>query len=181
MEQQAGGVCNRTDAGMRGIHLSGIRLHIADEFVEVVGRKVLPRRDHDRQAGDHSDRLEIDIRPVGEVRIERHRGSMRPHLTDLDGVAVGSGAHRSGRAGGATRPDHILDDELLPERAREVLTDDAANNVGRSAGSERNDHSDRPRRIGLRASDARDNRQRGGASGQVQKISAGEFHWHPPP
>jgi hypothetical protein len=32
----------------------------------------------------------------------------------------------------------------------------------------------------LRASDARDNRQRGGASGQVQKISAGKFHFEPP-
>src|SRR5262249_26981717 len=45
---------------------------------------------------------------------------------------------------------HILDDELLPERAREVPTDDAANNVGRSTGSERNDHCDRPRRYSLR-------------------------------
>ena len=111
--------------------LSAFAFTIGDEFLEVVGRKVLPRRDHDRQAGDHADRLEIDIRLVGEVRIERHRGSMRPHLTDLDGVAVGSGAHRSGRAGGAARPGDVLDDELLPERAREVLADDAANNVGR--------------------------------------------------
>jgi hypothetical protein len=133
----------------------------------LAGKSFLPRRDHDRQAGDHSDRLEIDIRLVGEVRIERHRGSMRPHLTDLDGVAIGSGAHRSGRAGGATRPGHILDDELLPERAREVLTDDAANNVGRSAGSERNDHRDRPRRIGLRPCDPRHGRQRRSARGQM--------------
>jgi hypothetical protein len=34
----------------------------------------------------------------------------------------------------------------------------------------------RPRRIGLRPSNARDGRQRGSARCQMQKISAGKFH-----
>ena len=141
---------------MRGVHLPGVRLHIGDEFLEIVGGKVFPGRDDDRQSGDHADRLEIDLRPVGEVRIKRHRGSVRAHLPELDGVAVGAGAHGSDRAGGAAGAGDILDDELLPERAREVLGNDAANNVARSAGSERNDDRDRPVRIGFRPAGARE-------------------------
>src|SRR5262245_64458957 len=38
----------------------------------------------------------------------------------------------------------------------------------------------RPRRISLRRSDARDGRQRGSARGQMQKISAGKFHFELP-
>jgi hypothetical protein len=39
VEQQAGGVGDRADAGMRGVHRGGIRLNMADEFRQVVGRK----------------------------------------------------------------------------------------------------------------------------------------------
>src|SRR5260370_444013 len=104
---------------------------------------------------------------------------MRPHLADLDGVAIGAGANRWGRAGGAAGPGDVLDDELLPEHAREVLTDDAANNVGCPAGSERNDHCDRPRRIGLRPRDAWQDWQRGSARGQMQELSTVKFHGMP--
>jgi len=38
----------------------------------------------------------------------------------------------------------------------------------------------RPRRIGLRRRDARHRRQRGSARDQMQKISAGKFHFEPP-
>src|SRR6266511_584383 len=36
------------------------------------------------------------------------------------------------------------------------------------------------RRIGLRPNEARPGRQRGSARGQMQKISAGKFHFEPP-
>src|SRR5262249_8092244 len=39
----------------------------------------------------------------------------------------------------------------------------------------------RPRRIGLRLRYTRDRRQRGSAGGQMQKISAGEVQFPPPP
>src|SRR5262245_62421685 len=39
---------------------------------------------------------------------------------------------------------------------------------------------DYPRRIGLRESDARNDLQRGSNRGQMQKISAGKFHYEPP-
>lgn len=48
----------------------------------------------------------------------------------------------------------ILDDKLLSERARHVLTGHARRNVGSSAGGKRNNYRDRPRRICLRSHDA---------------------------
>jgi hypothetical protein len=61
-----------------------------------------------------------------------------------------SGLHSTRGAGGAARADDILDDELLAERARHVLAEDAGNDVGRSACRKRHDDRDRPRRIDLR-------------------------------
>src|SRR6202011_5749505 len=114
----------------------------------------------------------IKLRSVGEVRIKRHRGSVRAHLPELDGVAVGAGAHGSDRAGGAAGAGDILDDELLPERAREIVSDDAANNVARSAGSERNDDRYRPVRTGLRPAGARESREQGSAQSHMQEFAA---------
>src|SRR5215467_2218801 len=42
------------------------------------------------------------------------------------------------------------------------------------------DYAHRPGWIGLRPSKARHGRQRGGAGGQMQKISAGKFHFYLP-
>jgi hypothetical protein len=42
------------------------------------------------------------------------------------------------------------------------------------------DYAHRPRRVGLRESDARHRRQRGSTGGQMQKNSAGKFHFEPP-
>ena len=47
---------------------------------------------------------------------------------------------------------------------------------GVSTGRKANDHAHRPRRIGFRARDPRDGRQRGSARCQMQKISTGKFH-----
>ena len=60
---------------------------------------------------------------------------------------------RSGRGGGAAGPDHVFDDDRLPERARHVVGGDAGNDVGRAAGGKRHDQGDlAPRILGLRRS-----------------------------
>jgi hypothetical protein len=64
-------------------------------------------------------------------------------------VAIGIGACGSRRACGAAGAGDIFNDELLSERARELVRDDAAGDVGRSAGGERYDYCDRTRRIAL--------------------------------
>ncbi len=150
VEQQASEMRDRADAGMRHVQLIGVRSHISCEFLEVVRRKVLSRHQQHRKTGDHADRREIELRIVGEAGIERDGRRVRSHVAQLNGVSIGVCAHRTRRAGGAARPDDVLDDELLPERARHVLAQDAGNDVGRPAGRERHDDRDRPRRIGLR-------------------------------
>jgi len=85
------------------------------------------------------------------------------------------GRDRTGRS----RP--VLDEERLTEALRQPLTQRTRDDVGRSAGGEADDNPHRPRRIGLRPCDARHGGQRGSAGGQMQKISAGKFHWRHPP
>src|SRR5262245_41125335 len=74
----------------------------------------------------------------------------------------------------------VLDNEWLTEPFRQPLADQPCNNIDVGASGESDDDMHRPRRIGLRPSDARHRRQRGSAGGQMQKISAGKFHLNPP-
>ena len=129
-----------------------------------------------REARDEADRLEILGGLVGEVRIERDRSGVRAHLAHQDGVAVGIGAHRPGRAGGAAGAGDVLHDDLLAERARHVVGGDARGDVGRAAGRKRHDQRDRAGRIGLRAGDPRGERNGGSARGEMQKSAALDFH-----
>ena len=135
---------------MRHVQALGVRFHIACEFLQIIRRKLLFAHDHDGQAGDQADRREIDFRVVGEAGIERDGCCVRSHIAQFKRVAIGVGTHRPHGAGGAAGPDDILDDELLPERARHVLAENPGNDVGRPAGAKRHDDGDGPRRIGLR-------------------------------
>jgi len=78
----------------------------------------------------------------------------------------------------AARP--VLDHELLAETLRQPLTDQACDDVGAAAGSNGDDQAHRPRWKSLRLSETRGGRQRRSARGQMQKISAGKFHFEPP-
>ena len=66
------------------------------------------------------------------------------------GIAVGRGT------GGAAGSDHaagaadVLDDELLAERLRHAVLDDARDRIGGAAGRERHHQRDRTAGIGLR-------------------------------
>src|SRR5262245_34214752 len=63
---------------------------------------------------------------------------------------------------------------------RQILADDARDDVFGAARRKRNDPVYRPQWIGLRPSEARQGRQRGSARGQIQKLPAGKFHSEPP-
>src|SRR6516225_6907891 len=89
-------------------------------------------------------------------------------------VERGLHADIAGRAG------PVLNDKLLSQMIRQVVADDARDDVVGAAGRKRDDPAHRPRRIGLRPRDARDARQHGSACGQTEKISAGKFHFAPP-
>src|SRR5262245_57582147 len=160
------------------IQLFGIRFYISNEFLQIFWWKVLPCHDKERLLGDHTNWLEIDIRLKGEVGVKGDREGMGPCVTHLDGVPVGFGAHCPYCASSATGPSYVLDDELLSERARHVLADDAGSKVGVPARGERINDRDGTRRIGLRPCDTR-HRQRGSARGQMQEFAAGKFHFEP--
>src|SRR5262249_19883515 len=83
-----------------------------------------------------------------------------------------------GDIGASTRS--VLDDELLAEPLRQPLADQACHNVGATSGGKSDNDAHRPRRIRSRPRNARHCRQRGSARGQMEKTSAGKFHFEPP-
>src|SRR5262252_11074004 len=79
--------------------------------------------------------------------------------------------------GARARP--VLDNEWLAQPLGQPLTHQTGDEVGVAGGGERHDHPNRARRIGLRPCDSRHSRQRGSARCQMEKISAGKFHFEP--
>src|SRR5262245_43014425 len=116
-----------------------VRLGEGNEFAEIFWRQVFVWRDQPRIQAEYADGREIDIWPVWKVGVERRRSDMGPQMPDLDGVAIGLGAHRPRRCDGAPGPGDVLDYKRLPEGPRQGLCHNARNDIGRSAGAEGND------------------------------------------
>src|SRR5712671_1910437 len=70
----------------------------------------------------------------------------------------------------------VLNDEWLAKPFRQPLTDQAREDVGCAARGTSDDDAHRSRRIGLRPSDARDDRECGSTRCQMQKLTARKFH-----
>src|SRR5262249_598499 len=70
----------------------------------------------------------------------------------------------------------VLHDELLAEPLREPLSHQACGDVTCAAGGKADNDAHRPRRIGLRPSKARKDRECGSTCRQTQKLSGGKFH-----
>ena len=134
--------------------LARIRLGIGDELGKRLGRN-RGMYHHDEgtadQARDRRDVAnEIEIEFVVKRRIDRVRRTDQEQR-----VAVRSRAHDrlGGDIAACARP--VLDDELLAEPLRQPLTDQTREDVVRAAGGKADDDAHRPRRIGLRPSEAR--------------------------
>src|SRR5262245_9063908 len=95
-------------------------------------------------------------------------------------VAVRRSTHDRLCADIAAAARSVLDNKLLTEPLRQPLSHQTRDDVGRTGRSERHDDADGPRRVALRPRDAGYGRQRGSARGQMQKLSAGKFHFEPP-
>src|ERR1700757_1931976 len=98
----------------------------------------------------------------------------RARPSGMRSVAPALGDRFDGEIAASAGP--VLDDELLPHSLRQPLTYQARKPVSYATGGEPHDDPPRPRWIGLRPSNPRHGRERGGAGGQMQKISAGKFH-----
>src|SRR5262249_49472755 len=93
-----------------------------------------------------------------------------------DGVAIGIGAHRPDSGSCTTSPRHIFDDDLLPQRVRHVIDNDAGGNVVSPAGGATNNHRDRSRRIGLGLYEMRHEWQRSSPRYHLQELTANKCH-----
>ncbi len=125
----------------------------------------------DRRDVAHEIELEIAVeRRVHRVGRDRHqdRVAVRRGLGDVFGADIAGGA----------RP--VLDHELLAEPLRQMLPREPRDGVGCAAGRERDDQMHRPRRVSLRAGEARCGRKHGSGCGQAQKSAARKCHGVPP-
>src|SRR4029077_7341716 len=114
------------DAGVPHVELAFVRLGEGDEFLEAVRRKVLANSEQLRLIGNKPDRLEILLRVVAQIGIERGRCAVRAHVAQDDGVTVGCGARSAERSGRATGAADVLNDELLAKMTRVDIGDDAS-------------------------------------------------------
>src|SRR6516164_3469336 len=176
LEQFTGNMVSGTDAGRRHVDVGGMGFGIGDEFGDRLDRyrgiylyeKRLAVNARDR--GYVVDQIETEL--VVEGGVDRvHRSDHKQRISVRGRVHDRLGGDIAGRA----RP--ILDDKLLTETLRQPLSYQARHDVGSTTGGKSDDDVHWPRRIGLRESQARDCRQSGSASGQMQKLSTGKFHW----
>jgi len=162
------------DATRRHAELARIRLGVGDELRNCCGRnRWVHHHDvgRDNNAGDRRDVTdEMEIQFVVERRVDRLCRNDHEQR-----VAVSGRAHDGLGGNVGPRAGTVLDDEWLADPLRQPLTRESCDDVGCAAGRKANDDPHRPRRIGLRRSDARRGRQRGSGCGQMQKLAAGKF------
>src|SRR5262245_23509114 len=150
-----------------------------DEVLDRVGRQRWIDREHNSRGDRERYRIEIVMRIVGNLVVQAGIDDV-VGWNDHHRVTVGCRVCRSGHADIAAGAGYVFDVELFSDLLRQRLCDEAGDYVGRSGGRIGNDHTHRSGWIGLRASETRHRRQRGGARGQMQKSSAGKFHFEPP-
>src|SRR5215471_15312803 len=162
------------------IDLAWIYLGISNELRNRLGwNRGMNRHDVSR-AQQARDRFNITNEIEIKLGIERRVDSVR-RRDEKECVAVGGRPYDRLRADIAAGARPVLDHELLAEPLRQPLTDQAGDNVDRSASGKADDDADRPRGIGLRPRDPRHGRERGSTRCQMQKISAGKFQLDLPP
>ena len=145
------------------------------KLFQIVRRQALPADDHLRIAGQQRDRFEI-VQHVILQGIDRAVDDMcAPDAVDQR-VAVGRGARDPADADAAPRATDVLDDDRLAEQGPHAFGQDPCQRVDGPASRKRYDQRDWPRRISLRAGEARERGQADRAGGQMQKSTARKCH-----
>jgi hypothetical protein len=137
----AGEMLRGAEAGAGEGELAGIGSGGGDQLLDVIGREVRARDDDQAGGCDLRHRIERGERVVAQ-RLVHDRGDDLPRGHDAERVAVlvraGDGLIAQ-RAGG-TGP--VLDHHRLAKLLLQRLRDDAADDIGAAAGSERDDDAD---------------------------------------
>src|SRR5262245_48780979 len=163
-------------AGRSYIHLARIGLGVGDELRDRLGWN--GRIDHHdiRSAANALNRRyfpdEIEIELLIERRVHRVR-----YTDQQERITVRRCPHDAFSADVAAGTRSVLNDEWLPEPLRQRLTHEAGDGVGCLACRKLDDDAHRSRRIGLRPRNARQDRERGGASCEMQELATGKFHF----
>src|SRR5262245_22249868 len=131
---------------------------------------------HDkRRTGDAGDSCniaeEIETKLIVEGCVDRVAGEDQKKR-----IAVRLRPHHRLHADIAARARSIVDNELLAQPLRELLSNQTRYCVGRTARRVADDVAARPRRIGWRPCDPRDDRERRSARGESENFPAGKFH-----
>ena len=147
------------DPGMAEIDLAGILLRVGDEFLQVLGRKILAQRDDTEGFRDDRNGCER-FRRERQLRIDRIGRSTGARIADGDGVAIGLGPRRACQRGRAAGARDILDHDRLSERLAHLFGDRARDHVRGAAGRERHDHGDGSLGIVLRVGGGRQRQRR---------------------
>src|SRR5581483_168701 len=129
VEQRAGDVRDRADAGMAVLQRGALLPGIGDEVLEILRRQGLAGEQDDRRFGDEAEIVEILARVVADARIKRRRRRMRAHVPERDRVAIRGRVLAARRADGAAGPADILDDDGLSELPPDAFGEDAAGDV----------------------------------------------------
>src|SRR5262249_27561500 len=124
------------------------------------------------------DRLEVLLHVVWES-VDRAVNDVRIPVANNQRVSVRRGTGEPTDANASIRARHILDDNRLTERRSKTFANHAPEQIREPATRQRHDNRNWPGRIGLRPSNTRRGRERGSARCEMEKISAGKFHFDP--
>jgi hypothetical protein len=179
VEQLAYQVRRGPNARRCHVDLARVGFGVSDELGNCLGWNRWIHHHKVRQPDDARDWRDVADEIEAELFVERRIDRMCA-ADQEQRVAVRGCTHDHLRRdiGASTRP--VLDDKLLAEPLRQPLTHQTRDDVGRTAWSKADHNAHWPRRISLRPCDLRHGRQRGSARRQMQKISAGKFHFEPP-
>ena len=119
---------------------------LGDEILERLHVALGAHDEQDRRARDIGDMGQILHRIIADLRIDERRDDGERQRADDEVVAVGFRIRHGLHADHAARPGTRFNVELLLERDREMIGDDAGQDVGGSAGRKGVDDAHRSRR-----------------------------------
>ena len=137
------------------MYFPGLALSQSDEALDVGRSNGRVHEQQRRRYSDPPDRREVADRVVWQVFVQSGIDGIGGHRRHQQRVTVGVGLCDRVGADIAAGTDPVLDHELLSQQFSHLRSHNAPDDVGRAAGSERNNHLHWPRWIIIRGLHAR--------------------------